>query len=173
MADPSPILLLGLDVDGVLTDGSIQIDDLGHETKRFNVRDGFALKLWQKLGFHTAIITGRSGKAVEHRARELGILHVAQGVGDKAAAMDDLLGQLSLTRAQAAYLGDDWPDLKVMRRVGYAMAPSDADPRVLDMAAFVTRRPGGHGAVREAVEHLVRAKGLMEQALRMYDEPDA
>jgi len=172
--DPSlAIQLLAFDVDCVLTDGSIYIDDLGHETKRFNVRDGLAIRVWQRLGFAAAIITGRTGRAVQHRAAELGVADLVQGVENKAAAMDDLLDRLKLSPAQAAYMGDDWPDLGVMRRVGYAIAPADADPRVLAAAALVTKRGGGRGAVREAVEHLICAKGLMDRALALYDEPHA
>src|SRR5438046_1555132 len=171
-AEPSTIRLLALDADGVLTDGSIYLDDEGRETKRFNIRDGFGIRLWQRLGFRAAIITGRSGKALQHRAAELGITHIMQGVEDKAAAFAELLVRLDLSREQAAYMGDDWPDLRVMASVGYAIAPSDADPRVLDAAAHITKRPGGHGAVREAVEHLIRAKGLMDRALGLYDAPD-
>lgn len=167
------IQLLALDVDGVLTDGSISIDDLGHETKRFNVRDGFAIRVWQRLGFAAAIITGRSGQAVKHRAAELGIEHVVQGCGDKAAAMAELLARLGLSPEQAAYMGDDWPDLRVMRRVGLAIAPADADPRVRAVAGMMTERRGGHGAVREAIERLIEAKGLLERAAAMYDEPHA
>lgn len=167
------IELLAFDVDGVLTDGSIYIDDLGHETKRFNVRDGFAIRVWQKLGFAAAIITGRRGEAVKHRAAELGIGHVVQGCGDKAAAMGELLAKLGLSPERAAYMGDDWPDLRVMRRVGLAIAPADADPAVKEIAGMVTERAGGHGAVREAVERLIEAKGLMARARAMYDEPHA
>jgi 3-deoxy-D-manno-octulosonate 8-phosphate phosphatase (KDO 8-P phosphatase) len=165
----SSITLLAMDVDGVLTDGSIYLDDLGHETKRFNVRDGFAIRLWQRLGFHAAIITGRSGEALKHRAAELGVGHLMQGVEDKAAAMADLLARLRLSWDQAAYMGDDWPDLRVMRKSALAIAPADADPRILDLAGLVTRRPGGHGAVREAIDHLIRAKGLLDRAAAMYD----
>lgn len=170
---PDKIMLLAMDVDGVLTDGSIYLDDPGHETKRFNVRDGFAIRLWQRLGFTAAIITARAGRAVQHRAKELGIEHLLQGVEDKATAMDDLLRRLDLSPDQAADIGDDWPDLRVMRRVGYAIAPADADPWVREGAALVTRLPGGHGAVREAIEHLIGAKGLIGRARALYDEPHA
>lgn len=158
-----------MDVDGVLTDGSIHLDDAGVETKRFNIRDGFGIRLWQALGFGTGIITGRSGLAVQHRARELGIGHVIQGSGDKAAALAGLVAKTGITPDRIAYIGDDWPDLPVLRRVGYPMAVADADPRVLELAAFTATRPGGAGAVREAIEHLIRAKGLMDRALKLYD----
>src|SRR5690606_35818039 len=143
------------------------------ETKRFHVRDGFAIRLWQRLGFTSAIITGRSGQAVQHRARELGVEHLVQGCDDKAAAMQTLLERLGLTPDRAAYMGDDWPDLRVMRRVGLAIAPADAVERVRQIAGLVTERPGGRGAVREAIERLIEAKGLMDRALGLYDEPHA
>ena len=161
--------LLILDVDGVLTDGSIYLDDLGHETKRFNVRDGFGIKLWQKLGFTVAIVTGRAGRAVLHRVAELGIQQVIQGAKDKSASLDELAKRNGLALEKIACLGDDWPELSMMKRVGYPMGVADADPRVREAAAFVTKAVGGHGAAREAIEHLIMAKGLMEKALKFYD----
>ncbi len=158
-----------LDVDGVLTDGSIFIDDLGHETKRFNVRDGFGVKLWQKLGMHAAIITGRSGKALQFRAAELKIQHIVQGSKDKGSAVQEVAAKVGVGLEKAACLADDWPDLPMMKRVGYPMAVADADARVKKAAAFVTKASGGHGAAREAIEHLLSCKGLMEQALKLYD----
>ncbi|MFN0131716.1 MAG: KdsC family phosphatase [Phycisphaerales bacterium] len=163
------IRLLILDVDGVMTDGSIVLDHDGREHKRFHVRDGFGIKLWQRLGFTVAIITGRSGEALRHRAAELAITHVIQGSSDKAASLADLLASLQLAPAHAAFLGDDWPDLAPLRLVAYPMAVADADPHVLALARYVTRAAGGHGAVREAVEHLIASKGLLERALAQYD----
>src|SRR5215510_13939254 len=113
------IVLLALDVDGVLTDGSILLDDAGTETKRFNVRDGFGLRLWGKLGFRSAVITGRTGAALEHRAIELGISEIIQGSQDKGAALEVLVKRTGVPTEQIAFLGDDWPDLAIMRRVGY------------------------------------------------------
>ena len=161
--------LLILDVDGVLTDGSIFLDDLGHETKRFNVRDGFGIKLWQRMGFQAAIITGRSGRAVQHRMAELKVQHTTQGVADKAKALTDLAAKLSMPMEKIACLGDDWPELAIMKLVGYPMCVADADARVKKAAEFVTKAAGGQGAAREAVEHLLSCKGLMEQALKLYD----
>ncbi len=161
--------LLILDVDGVLTDGSIYLDDLGHETKRFNVRDGFGMKLWQKLGFSIAIVTGRTGRAVAHRMADLGVQQVIQGSKDKGAAIAELATRNSLSVDKMACLGDDWPDLSMMKKVGYSMCVADADPVVKEAAAWVTKLPGGQGAAREAIEHLISAKGLMEKALRFYD----
>lgn len=165
------VRLLVLDVDGVLTDGSIYVDAAGAETKRFHVRDGFGLQVWREMGFQTAIITGRNVPAVAHRAKELKIAHVHQGAGDKCAVLDKVLKELGMTAGEAAFLGDDWPDLRVMAVCGYSMAVADAEERVKQAAKFVTGRPGGNGAVREAVEHLLAAKGLMNRALAMYDAP--
>jgi 3-deoxy-D-manno-octulosonate 8-phosphate phosphatase (KDO 8-P phosphatase) len=133
------------------------------------VRDGFAIRVWQRLGFTVAIVTGRSGEALRHRMTELGVAHVIQGSVDKAASLEVLGAKTGIAPSGTAYLGDDWPDLPILRRVGYPMAVADADEEVRKAAAFVTRAPGGRGAVREAVEHLVRAKGLMARALAMYD----
>jgi 3-deoxy-D-manno-octulosonate 8-phosphate phosphatase (KDO 8-P phosphatase) len=163
------ITLLALDADGVLTDGSILLDDDGREVKRFNVRDGFGIDLWHRMGFRVAVITGRSGRALERRVRELAIEFLIQGAADKAAALTRLIEQSGTPADQIAHLADDWPDIPVLRRVGYAMAVADADERVRALARYVTRAPGGRGAVREAVVHLLDAKGLSERALRLYD----
>jgi 3-deoxy-D-manno-octulosonate 8-phosphate phosphatase (KDO 8-P phosphatase) len=160
--------LLLLDVDGVLTDGSIFLDDLGHETKRFHVRDGLGIKLWQRLGFQVGLITGRSGQVVQHRMKELGITLAIQGSSDKAASLDQLLALTGHAPEQVAYLGDDWPDLPVLRRVGYPMAVADADTHVKAVAHYITKAPGGRGAVREVIEHLLSAKNMLNQALDLY-----
>ena len=160
--------VLCLDVDGVMTDGGIQLDDNGVETKRFHVRDGTGIRVWLKLGYQVALITGRSGNVVKHRAAELGIRHVVQGSSDKAEALDGLLRELSLAPAQAAVLGDDLPDLAMMRPAGYAMAVADAAPEVRQAAAFVTTLAGGRGAVREAIEHLLREKNRWEEAVGLF-----
>lgn len=157
--------MLAMDVDGVLTDGSIMLDDDGREIKRFNVRDGLGITTWMKLGFQTAIITRREGGAVAHRARELGITHVVQGSRDKGLAIDELASASGIPAAEMAFVGDDWPDLPAMRKVGFAVAVADADERVKGVAAMVTTRAGGRGAVREVVEHLLGSKGMMERAL--------
>jgi 3-deoxy-D-manno-octulosonate 8-phosphate phosphatase (KDO 8-P phosphatase) len=160
--------LLCLDVDGVMTDGGIRLDDNGVETKRFHVRDGTGIKLWMRLGYHVAIVTGREGEVVPRRARELGITHIIQGSRDKSASLDRILEALSLSAEQAAVLADDLPDLPMMRRAGYAMAVADAVDEVKAAAAFVTTRPGGHGAVREAVEHLLKARGRWQEAATLF-----
>lgn len=161
--------LLCLDVDGVMTDGGIRLDDNGVETKRFHVRDGTGIKLWQRLGYHVAIITGRSGESIRHRARELGITHVIQGSQDKAASFDEVVGELGLSPSQAAILADDLPDLPMMRKAGYAMAVADAVQEVRGQAAYVTAHPGGSGAVRDAIEHLLEARDRWSEAVRLFE----
>lgn len=164
MSDAERIQLLCLDVDGVLTDGGLYIDDHGVETKRFHVRDGAGLRMWMRVGGHVALITGRRGMAVRHRADELGIRHVLQGSTDKLADFRGLLEHLDLKASQAAMVGDDLPDLPILRICGYPMAVSDATPEVRALARFTTVRPGGQGAVREAIEHLLAARKLLDEA---------
>ena len=166
--DPAQIELLCLDVDGVMTDGSIMLDNHGNEFKRFNAADGLGIRLWIKLGFYVAIITGRSGMAVTHRASELGIKHVYQGVKDKGASLNELLAELGLRPEETAVLADDLPDLPMMRAAGYAMAVGDGASEVRSAAAYVTVRPGGKGAVREAIEHLLKAKGRWDEAIALF-----
>jgi 3-deoxy-D-manno-octulosonate 8-phosphate phosphatase (KDO 8-P phosphatase) len=152
-----------------MTDGGISLDDQGIETKRFHVRDGTGIRIWMSLGFQVAIITGRSGMSVRHRANELGITHVIQGVPKKLEAFGNLLNELELPASQAAMLGDDLPDLPLLRMAGYPMAVADAVPEVREIAEFTTIRPGGHAAVREAIEHMLREKGLWNQAPGIFE----
>ncbi|MCB9846204.1 MAG: HAD hydrolase family protein [Phycisphaeraceae bacterium] len=162
MSDPRRVRLLVLDVDGVLTDGSIYLDDQGNETKRFNVRDGLAIKVWQEAGLGIAIATARSGTAVRHRMRELGVATLIQGSMNKREALRSIEQRTGVPLNEMAYMGDDWPDLAPMAAVGYAMAVADAAPEVRNAAAWCSTRPGGRGAVREAIEHLLEARGLLE-----------
>ncbi len=168
-AAASAVKLLALDVDGVLTDGSIYIDHEGREYKRYNVRDGFAIRLWEKMGFNCAIITGRTSESVLHRAADLRIRHVIQGSKDKASSLSDLCAASGAKPEEIAYLGDDWPDLPALRRVGLPMCVGDASAAVKARAAIITSNTGGHGAVREAVEQILKRKGLLEKALSFYD----
>jgi 3-deoxy-D-manno-octulosonate 8-phosphate phosphatase (KDO 8-P phosphatase) len=163
------IELLVLDVDGVLTDGLIHIDASGTETKTFHTRDGLGLRLWMRTGHEVAIITGRSSMSLQHRLSELGISHVYQGVADKRQAFGELLRVLGLTASRAAVMGDDLPDLPMMGLCGYPIAVGDGASEVRQAAEFVTVHPGGRGAVREAVEHLLKAKGLWGNALALFE----
>jgi 3-deoxy-D-manno-octulosonate 8-phosphate phosphatase (KDO 8-P phosphatase) len=161
----STIRLLILDVDGVLTDGRIYNDDSGRQTKAFHIQDGLGLTLWQAVGRQVALLTSKRSPAVIARAEMLGIRLIEQGAEDKLPGLEKLLAAAGVDPSQTAYMGDDLLDAPVMRRVGYAMTVPNAAPEVLELAKFVTSRPGGHGAVREAVEHLLRRDGLWAQAL--------
>lgn len=160
--NPKDVQLLALDVDGILTDGSIWITSGGAELKRFHVRDGLAMKMWMKLGYHLAIVSGRFSDAVAYRMHELGVREVHQGIRDKSKTLDELMERYGLGPNQIAFMGDDWPDLPAMKRVGYPITVSDAERAVKQLAALVTTRPGGQGAVREAIDHLLLAKGKSE-----------
>lgn len=154
----SRVRLLVLDVDGVLTDGGIFIGASGDETKRFHVHDGLALVAARHAGLEVAVLSGRASAAVTRRMAELGVREVHQGVGDKAAALDTLRERLGLAVAEVAMMGDDLPDLPAMARAGLALAPANAASEVKRAADWVARRRGGDGAVREAVEMLLKAR---------------
>jgi 3-deoxy-D-manno-octulosonate 8-phosphate phosphatase (KDO 8-P phosphatase) len=160
--------LLVLDVDGVLTDGRIIYGDSGVEVKAFHVRDGSGLKLWQLEGKRAAVITGRTSSVVEARAAELGIAPVIQGAADKLAGFRTLLQLVPAAPEAVCYVGDDLPDLPVMRRCGLAVAVADACPEVRAHAHYVTRAPGGRGAVREAVELILRCQGRWQKAVERF-----
>ena len=164
----SRIRLLVLDVDGVLTDGGLLYGASGEETKRFHVHDGLALVAARKAGLQVAVLSSRASAAVTRRMTELGVTEIIQGCRDKGAALADLARRSGVPAERVAYIGDDWPDLSIMRRVGYPIAVGDADPIARAAAAYVTAAPGGRGAVREAIEHLLAAKGLREKALGLY-----
>jgi 3-deoxy-D-manno-octulosonate 8-phosphate phosphatase (KDO 8-P phosphatase) len=159
------IELLVLDVDGVLTDGRIIYAADGVEIKAFHVRDGSGLVFWQKQRKQVAILSGRKTKTVDMRAQELGIRHVRQGVQDKAAAFRQLLHDLGLRAEQAAGVGDDLPDLPVLRSVGLAFAVADACPEVRAAAHHVTVANGGRGAVREVVELILKHQGRWDSVV--------
>jgi 3-deoxy-D-manno-octulosonate 8-phosphate phosphatase (KDO 8-P phosphatase) len=159
------IELLVLDVDGVLTDGAIVYADNGTELKAFHVRDGSGLKIWQLVGKRAAIITGRRSSVVEVRAAELGIDPVVQGAADKVTAYRELLAAGGWRPEQACMVGDDVPDLGIMRSCGLAVAVADACPDVLADAHYITRAAGGRGAVREVIELVLRCQGLWSDVL--------
>ena len=168
---PEDIRLLCLDVDGVMTDGSIRIDSEGLEIKSFSVRDGLGLRAWLELGYEVAVITGRASSSVQHRMNELGIRHYHAGIKDKGRVFDALLEELGLDRRQAAMVGDDLPDLPILQRCGYPVAVQDAAAEVRSAASYVTRARGGEGAVREVIEHLLRAGGRWDEVVAKFDSP--
>ena len=151
--------LLVLDVDGVLTDGRVTYTTSGEETKTFHVRDGLGVQLLVAAGVRVAIISGRASEVVSRRAAELSIEPVLQGIGDKVAAFEQLLYDFDCPEECSGYIGDDLPDLPVLRRTGLSFAVADAAPEVRTTAHVVLRAGGGQGAVREACEMILRAKG--------------
>lgn len=158
------VRLLICDVDGVMSDGLIYMGNQGEELKAFNVRDGYGIRCLLTSGVEVAIITGRKAKLVEDRAKTLGIAHLYQGQSDKLIAFNKLLHDLSLAPEQVAYIGDDLIDWPVMAQVGLAVAVADAHPLLLPKAHFVTRTPGGRGAVRELCDLILQAQGKLDGA---------
>ena len=160
------IKLLVLDVDGVMTDGRIIVDDDGRESKNFHVHDGSAVFLLRRAGIETAIISGRTARCVEWRARDLKIAECHQGAHDKVAKFEEMRARLGLAARECAFVGDDALDVPLMRHVGLAAAPADARLEAKAAAALVTEARGGHGAVREVAEAILRARGSWENLLK-------
>lgn len=163
------IKLLLLDVDGVMTDGGIIYDGNGLETKVFNVKDGHGIKMLQRYGIEVGIITGRSSKVVDIRARELGIDLVYQGTLKKLDAYDDIKTKTGLSDEQIAYMGDDVIDVPVMKRVGFAAAPSDALIEAINSAHYVAKHSGGRGAVREVCDMILKGAGFWNEIVARYE----
>ena len=163
-----PITALVLDVDGVLTDGGIVYGDDGVELKQFHVRDGSGLVIWRRAGKRAAVISGRRSRVVEVRAAELGVAPVLQGVADKLAAYRQLLAETGLRPEEVCFVGDDLPDLPVLRSCGLAAAVADACAEVRADAHYVTRAPGGRGAVREVIELVLRCQGQWQGVVERY-----
>ena len=161
------VKLLLFDVDGVLTDGRVYLqswpDGTAQELKAFHSQDGAGLKLAREAGLRTGLITGRDSAATTRRAREVGMDFVSQKQPIKIPAYEEILREAKLSDAEVAYMGDDLPDLPLLRRAGLAMAVANAVPEVKRVAHFVTRRRGGEGAVREAIEAILRARGVWEK----------
>jgi 3-deoxy-D-manno-octulosonate 8-phosphate phosphatase (KDO 8-P phosphatase) len=154
----SEIRLLVLDVDGVLTDGRLRYGPQGESEKLFHVRDGYGIKTVLAAGIAVAVISGRNSQAVARRCEELGIRHVRQGIEDKASALQELFATLGIHARQCACVGDDEPDVPLMRQAGFAVAVADAHPTATAIAHRRTRLPGGAGAVREVCDWLLAAR---------------
>lgn len=164
-----PIRLLILDVDGVLTDGSLYLDEEGREWKRFHAHDGLGMVLLQLVGIEVIWLSGRAHGGVEIRARGLGV-KAYQGVKDKAGFVKRLAEDMRLSLNEIAYMGDDWNDWGAMQLVGVRFAPSNAVQRVQDCADYVTQSSGGNGAVREVCDFILELRGLSERAYGLYND---
>jgi 3-deoxy-D-manno-octulosonate 8-phosphate phosphatase (KDO 8-P phosphatase) len=152
------------DVDGVLTDGGLWYGPEGEAFKRFDVKDGHAMVLARLTGLRVAILTARTSRIVEGRAKELKLAAVFQGKRDKGPAFDELCVELAVTTDQVAYMGDDLNDLPPMEKAGLAACPSDACDEVRQVAHFVSQKPGGRGAARELIELVLKATGKWDEA---------
>ena len=156
------------DVDGVLTDGGLYLSEHGETLKRFNTLDGHGLKLLQRIGITPAVITGRDSPALRQRLGALGVVHAHFGTEDKRPAAEQTLSVLGLKWSQTAAMGDDWPDLPVMRRAALSAAPPNAHPEVKACASYHTRAAAGHGAARELCDLLLVASGHYAALLAEY-----
>ncbi|MFV8820132.1 KdsC family phosphatase [Haliea sp. E17] len=164
----SNIRLFALDVDGVLTDGRIQYSSSGEELKSFNIKDGLGIKLLQRDGIEVAIITGRVSPMVSRRAAELGIDTIVQGREDKLSALLELCKLRGIEPQACAYMGDDLPDLAAVKAAGVGFTPADGVAALQAAADVVTHLPGGNGAVREACELLLQARGSLDALLETF-----
>jgi 3-deoxy-D-manno-octulosonate 8-phosphate phosphatase (KDO 8-P phosphatase) len=162
--------MMVFDVDGVLTDGRLYIGAQGEVTKAFDVRDGHGIKLLREAGLTVALLTARSSEIVVQRAKELGIELVRQGQRDKLAGFEQLLADTGLHPEQCGYMGDDWPDLPVLKRARLAATVADACAECKALAHWVSTAPGGRGAVRELAELIVRAQGKYDELLARHTD---
>jgi 3-deoxy-D-manno-octulosonate 8-phosphate phosphatase (KDO 8-P phosphatase) len=164
------IRLLVMDVDGVLTDGRMVLSDQGAELKMFHTHDGIGLNLAHRAGLETALVTGETSPIAKARGEKLGVGTVVLGARRKGDVVEALLAEHGLSAEALAYMGDDLLDLPALQRAGLAVAPADAVAEVRAIAHVVTKAPGGHGAVRECVELLLRAQGVWEGIYRAFVE---
>lgn len=162
------VRLMGFDVDGVMTDGGLHFTPNGDEIKTFSSLDGHGLRMLMDAGIEVAIISGRSSRALQLRAANLGIDSLHMGVSDKRALMEDLLQERGLTPTQAGYMGDDVVDLPILRLCGFSATPVDGHDFVKQHVDFVGSRPAGHGAVREVCDLLLQAQGKLDALLAAY-----
>lgn len=159
------IRLILCDVDGVLTDGRLTFNDQGEESKSFYARDGMGIKLWQKAGLPFGLVTARNTPVVHNRAVELEIDLLRQGVEDKREVVKQLCEELDFQPEQICFIGDDLPDIKAMKYVGLAVAPADASEEAKSVAQIVTEKPGGQGAVREAITWILKQQNRWDEVV--------
>jgi len=164
----SDIKLLALDIDGVLTDGTIVVNGDGSESKFFNVQDGHGIRLWLRAGLKMAFFSGRVSQPTEIRAKQFGVEYVFQDCHEKLPILEKFLQQQGLSPKEVAYIGDDLPDLPVIRYVGFGVAVANAVDEVKKDADLVTTRPGGAGAVREVIEYILKDTGRWEEFMKRY-----
>lgn len=157
------VRLLLLDVDGVLTAGEIIYSDSGEQLKVFNVKDGLGIRMLKEAGIQVGIVTGRSGRALQHRCENLGIDLLFDGVKDKSQALAQATVRTGISPEHTAFIGDDLPDLAIMKRVGLAVAVADAPEQVRKAAHFTTSAPGGKGAVREVSEAILKSQAHWDE----------
>ena len=162
------IQLLVMDVDGVLTDGSIIVNDDGSEGKRFNLLDGHGIRMWQRAGLKVAFLSGRFSKATQCRAEQLDIEHCIQDCFEKLPVLEKLLENVGIAAKRTAYIGDDLLDLAAIKYVGFGAAVANAVEEVKDVADYVTTRRGGDGAVREVIEYILKTGGKWQELVKKY-----
>jgi 3-deoxy-D-manno-octulosonate 8-phosphate phosphatase (KDO 8-P phosphatase) len=160
--------LMGFDVDGVLTDGTLYFSSQGDEIKAFSSQDGHGLKMLQQAGVEVVIISGRRSRALELRAENLGVTELHMGVDDKRALMQQLVAARGWTLSNAGYMGDDVVDLPVLRACGFSATVSDAHPEVVGRVAYVAQRGGGRGAAREVCDLILKAQGKWDGLMEAY-----
>src|SRR4030042_1819669 len=166
--DFAKIKILALDVDGVLTDGTLIINADGSESKFFNSLDGHGIKMWQRAGLKVALISGRVSVPTERRAEQLQIEYVFQDCHCKLPVVEQLLDKLGLSPENMAFVGDDLTDMPVIRYAGFGVAVANAVDEVKQCADYVTTRPGGSGAVREVIEYILKNSGRWQELMKRY-----
>lgn len=164
----SDIQLLAMDVDGVLTDGTLIIHADGSESKHFSSLDGHGIRMWKRAGLHVALISGRASEPTARRAEQLQIEHVFQDCHDKLPVFEKLLEQVCLSPEKVAFIGDDLTDLPVIQYAGFGVAVADAVAEVKRYADYVTIHPGGRGAVREVIELILKKSGRWQELMKRY-----
>jgi len=162
------IKLIVLDVDGCLTDGGLIYFEDGSESKSFNVKDGLGINTWIKMGHQVAIITGRNSEIVKHRAMELGIQHIFQGIRDKKSVLDELVDSLGFTFKEVAAIGDDLNDYNMLHRVGRSFTPKNGVKEIQSIVDVTLSYNGGDGAVREMIDILVEENDQKDQFLAVW-----
>ncbi len=168
LARAKEIKLLLLDVDGVLTDGTLVYTGTNEESKSFHTQDGFGIRLLQEVGIRVGVITARKSIVVQRRGTELKMDYIYQGIVNKITAFNEIVESSGLKPSEIAYMGDDWLDLTILQQVGLAVAPANGVPEVKEVAHYITELPGGHGAVRDCCNFILEAQNLHTDLLQKY-----